>query len=353
MDITARAYSNIALIKYWGKTDELSHIPAVPSLSMTLDCFYTTTSLHIKNKTYPNLKQSPNDTHTLILNGVDTQGIAKDKVCKHIERVCLAHGLNEWPCFLVTSDNNFPTASGLASSASAFAALTIALKEYCQQRLGSDSKHLLNMRELSVLARMGSASAARSLFGGFVQLHTAGMHDSRQAYAEPVLLQHAWPQMRLVVGLVTHQAKEVSSTKAMAHTKNTARYYASWVDFSKRDLERAIKALHELDFESLGQVAETSALCMHALAMSAEPAIVYLKGVTLDAYHAVCALRKQGVLAYFTCDAGPHPKVLTLASHVNTVRSTLAQIPGVLQTIEASLGPDAHLIHSTIHAANL
>ncbi len=331
----AEANTNIALVKYWGKNDEEFNLPAVPSLSLTLAGLRTRTEVSLT----PSL-----DADRLTLNEAEIAGEPLAKVSRHLDRVARYLGLAERPRALVRSDNNFPTAAGLASSASAFAALSLAAASALQPGFILDDR---SRASLAVLARQGSGSAARSLYGGLVVLGTGTPGQCDSAQATPVLSATEWPELRLVIGVASEAAKDTGSTDGMRHTAKSSPYFAPFVAAAPNDLRLAMLALRDRDLAALGTVVERSALRMHASALAADPAVVYLRGATIEGLHALRALRARGVAAYFTCDAGPHPKALTTARDADAVAATLAAVPGVLRTIVAAPGPGARLIEAS------
>ncbi len=333
MHAVASANTNIALVKYWGKCDPKLNLPAVPSLSLTLAGLSTHTEVTL---------DPSRNSDELILNDKSVGGDPLRKVSRHLDRLARHLGLSGRPFALVRSHNNFPTAAGLASSASAFAALTVA--GFGALASEDATKQPLNRSVLSSLARQGSGSAARSLFGGLSVLGvgTPGQVDSAQA--TQLLLPDDWPELRMVIGVVSEEAKETSSTDGMTLTAHTSPYFAPFVAAAPRDLLEATDAVLARDLTALGRVAERSALRMHASAMAADPGVVYLRGSTIEGYHAILALRRQNVEAYFTCDAGPHPKALTTAVHAEKVAAALLAVPGVKRIIVASPGEGARLI---------
>lgn len=336
MRALAEANTNIALVKYWGKNDPTLNLPAVPSLSLTLDGLTTRTEVRFD-------AALPADV--LVLNGAPLPGAPLTKVSRQLDRVAAALGVTRARAHVETH-NNFPTAAGLASSASGFAALTVAAAAALEAPAGSAATGLparLSLETLSVLARQGSGSAARSLFGGVAVLGigTPGLVSS--AAGAQILAPADWADLRMVIGVVSEQAKDTSSTDGMTHTAMTSPYFGPWVAQAPGDLLDAIEAVRERDFERLGQIAERSALRMHASALAADPGVVYLRGATIEGLHALRALRKRGTLAFFTCDAGPHPKALTTAADADAVAATLASVPGVQRTIVARLGEGARV----------
>lgn len=333
MKAVAEANTNIALVKYWGKNDDRLNLPAVPSLSLTLDGLTTRTLVALD----PALAAD-----TLWLNGVAIEGEPLAKVSRHLDRVVQALGQKGRPRAEVRSHNNFPTAAGLASSASAFAALTVAATAALQPPGWSLDGEGWRGR-LAILARQGSGSAARSLFGGLAILGTGTPGQIESAAATQLLTPADWPELRLVIGVATEAAKDTSSSDGMRHTSATSPYFAPFVASAPAELRAATEAIHARDLERLGLVAERSALRMHASALAADPGVVYLRGATIEGLHTLRLLRKRGVAAFFTCDAGPHPKALTTAADADAVAAALATVPGVLRTIVARAGAGARV----------
>jgi diphosphomevalonate decarboxylase len=316
--ISAEARSNIALVKYWGKRDASLNLPAAGSLSLTLDLLVTRTTVTV---------DATLADDTLELDGRVAPAEATARVRAFLDLVRSRAGARARA--RVTSGNSFPTGSGLASSASAFAALALA----ATRAYGID----LPPAELSALARRGSGSAARSIFGGFVEMLPEG-------HAVPILAPGAW-DVRLVVAVVGGgAAKDVLSRAGMERTATTSPLYAAWLASVPGDLAAARAALAARDLAALGEVAERSALTMHASALAARPAVVYWRGPTLEALHAVRALRAAGTPAWATIDAGPHVKVLTDPDHATRVQKELAAVAGVTSTIVCAPGDGARLL---------
>src|SRR4051794_8341673 len=298
MRAVARANTNIALVKYWGKRDAALNLPAVGSLSLTLDGLSTRTSVVF----------GKSDADTLQLNGAPADARAVGRIAKFLDLVRERAGIRERAA--VDSSNDFPTAAGLASSASAFAALALAATRAAGLSLSD--------RELSILARRGSGSAARSIFGGFVEMHRGDAADGSDSFAEPIATD--W-DVRLVIAATTQGPKSTLSTDGMRHTAETSPYYDAWVNMSERDLATARDAIARRDLQALGEVTEASCLSMHASAMAARPAVLYFIGATIEGYRTIQELRKSGVPAWFTCDAGPHVKALTDAANAHKVEA--------------------------------
>lgn len=337
MHALAEANTNIALVKYWGKNDPGLNLPAVPSLSLTLAGLTTRTEVEFVPS---------QGADAMWLNGQVAAGEPLAKVSRHLDRVALALvGTIERPRAVIHTTNNFPTAAGLASSASAFAALTVAAAAALTGGAAATAGEFeFDPAQLAVLARQGSGSAARSLFGGLVVLGVGTPGQVGSAQASQLLGSGDWPELRLVIGVVSERAKDTSSTAGMTHTAQTSPYFGPFVAAAPADLLAATQAVQARDLAQLGQVAERSALRMHASAMAADPGVVYLRGSTVEGLHAIRALRHSGIQAFFTCDAGPHPKALTTAADADAVAAALAAVPGVQRTLIAAPGEGARVL---------
>ncbi len=323
---TARACANIALVKYWGKRDAALNLPAAGSLSLTLAALVTETTVTF---------DAALERDMLELDGAPAPA---DRVSPFLDLVRAQ--ANVTTRARVVSRNHFPTASGLASSASGYAALALAASRAAGLSLDT--------RELSILARKGSGSAARSIFGGFVRMHAGARADGTDAFAEPLASPPAdrlLGAVRMVIAIVGGGApKAHGSRDAMDHTAATSPYYASWIAQVPKDLAAAEAALAAGDLQALGELAEANALAMHASAIAARPGVIYWQPATLAALAAVRDLRAQGRAAWATMDAGPHVKVLTSANDADAVARALAGVHGVTETIISTSGGPAEVI---------
>ncbi len=305
---TAVAHPNIALIKYGGKQDKPGNLPATPSLSITLDSIATETTV------------SEADEDAFYLN---------DELRDDAKVANFLAALREEfavPALRVDSSNNFPTGAGLASSASGFAALMTAINAH--------SKLGLNTELVSEWARRGSASAARSVHGGFVSLVPPDWH------AQPVAPATHWP-LAVVIAITSTAPKAVSSGQGMEQTRLTSPYYRTWVEGSTDDFADANDAIASKDFEQLSQVAEMSCLKMHSLMLTTRPTLSYWNPTTVAVMDAVRGLRDGGTGVFFTIDAGPQVKAVCLPQDAAKVAAALADVPGVKDTITCALGPGA------------
>jgi diphosphomevalonate decarboxylase len=322
MQGTAVAHPNIALIKYWGKSDVEQNIPAVGSLSITLDGLTTTTSVSF---------DSDFEEDEFLLGGRASPEMA-GRVTRCLDLVRERAGVRSRA--RVESDNDFPTAAGLASSASGFAALVTA----ADAALGAAIPRV----ELADLARRASGSAARSLFGGFVELRLTP-DGPRPTETGQILEPSDWP-LRVAVAVTETGAKEIGSTEGMVRTERTSPYYAGWVKSSEEDLAEARSAIARRDFEALADVSESSCLKMHAVMLSARPGLVYWNGTTVECIRRVRKLRADGLPVFFTVDAGPQVKAVCAPEAFERVAADLAAIEGVQQVLASGLGEGARVV---------
>lgn len=319
MQATAEAHPNIAVVKYWGKRDTRLNLPAVPSLSVTLDRYRTRTTV---------TWGSDAAEDTLVLNGAPTPGRAVEKVSRFLDLV----GGADRPRCRVESENNFPTAAGLASSSSAFSALALAATAAAGQQR--------SLPALSALARQGSGSASRSLWGGWVRWHMGEAEDGSDSHGDPVAPQEHW-DVRVVVAMVGTGPKKVGSTTGMQDTARTCPYYDRWVETAPADVQEGLRAVRARDLERLGRVMEWSTLKMHATMMTSEPSIRYWKPETIAAMQVVEELRAGGTGAWYTMDAGPNVKVLCAAADAPAVQAALQTVVSRVDTL--GVGGDARL----------
>jgi len=320
--VTARACANIALVKYWGKRDAALNLPAAGSLSLTLAALVTETTVSFDA--------------ALAQDSLELDGGAADasRVAPFLDLVRAAAGISAHA--RVISANHFPTASGLASSASGYAALALAATRAAGLQL--------EPRELSILARRGSGSAARSIFGGFVRMHAGTRADGSDAFATPIETS-MHERVRMVIAIVGGGVpKTHGSRDAMEHCAATSPLYAAWLACVPGDLETAEAAIARGDVQALGELAEANALAMHASAIAARPAIIYWQPATLALLAAVRDLRARGVAAWATMDAGPHVKVLTTAADADAVSTSLRAVSGVTSTMISTAGGAAELV---------
>ncbi len=314
--VWAVANSNLALVKYWGKADEGAKHPAAPSLSVTLDSLSTAASVE--------LFEDSNEDH---VEGLPPPAVAK--VRAFLTEFRSRFGVRARTRVRLAS--NFPVAAGLASSASTFAALAKGLSAAAGLRLEG--------AELAELARLGSGSACRSVYGGFVEWRPEG--DG--SVVEPVVPREHW-RLRILVAVTSERPKAVGSSAGMRRTAATSPYYRSWIESGAADLAEVRAGIFERALSRVGSTAERNCMRMHAVAMAAVPPLLYWEPATLAVMRRVWELRDRGVEAYFSIDAGPQVKVLCEDGSAGAVESALATVPGVLRVLAAAPGDAPRIV---------
>lgn len=313
-----QAHTNIALIKYWGKRNEDLILPVTNSLSLTLQAFYAQTQVEF----------SESLAHDqFILNGKVQDEKSLEKISHFLDRFRV---LAECDSPAQVISNNFvPTAAGLASSSSAFAALACA----CNQALGLD----LNQRQLSILARQGSGSASRSLYGGLVEWERGEKNLSDTSYAKPIDPAD-WGLAMLII-LVNRGEKKISSRQGMRLTMATSPFYAFWPQTVAEDLAAMKEAIGDRDLNRMGQIMEHNAMKMHATMLASNPSFTYLEGDSIRAINAVKEARQAGFIAYYTMDAGPNVKILCPEAQAKELITFMRGRLDDLQIIHSGVGP--------------
>ncbi len=318
---TAISNSNIAFIKYWGNRDHQLRLPATSSLSMNLDGLHTRTTVTFDSSL-------PADV--VVLGGDVQSPEATHRVSQHLDRIRKLAGLST-PA-RVDSQNNFPAGTGIASSASAFSALTVAACAAAGLQLSE--------RELSILARQGSGSASRSIPTGFVEWQ-AGT-DSTDSYSFSIAAPTHWA-LADCIAIVSHAHKQVGSTggHALAHTSPLQQ---ARIDDTPRRLLACREALLARDFPRFADIVEEDSTMMHAIMMTSRPALYYWLPPTLAIMEEVQKWRAQGLPACFTIDAGPNVHIITPVEHKVEVERRLRAISGVQTVLTALPGGGASLI---------
>jgi diphosphomevalonate decarboxylase len=316
----AIAHPNIALIKYWGDLVPELHIPANGSISMNLEELCTQTRVRFD----PTLEMDE-----FLLNGWAVSGEPLERVHRFMDKVRQLANLAVFA--RIESHNNFLTAGGIASSASGFAALSLAAS--------SAAGLQLDTIELSRLARTGSGSACRSVPGGFVEWH-AGTNDL-DSYAVSIAPPGHWDLVDCIA-LVSQAEKPTSSS--YGHTlANTSPLQHDRVVDAPRRLSLCREAILERDFDELASIVELDSNLMHAVMMTSSPPLIYWQPATLTILHAVQSWRQSGLPACSTIDAGPNVHVICQATYSGDIAERLKQLSGVAQVLTAHPGGPAQL----------
>lgn len=305
--IDVLAHPNVALVKYWGKQDESEKIPATPSLSLTLGGLATRTTV----------SESRNDeVH------IDGKFTLDQKIIQWLERLRTEYDI---PKLKIESNNNFPSNCGFASSSSGFAAMAVAINEFCGLNL--------DLTSLARITRLGSASGVRSLLGGYVVM------DPDVQSCNPVqLVSSEYWELSVVAAVTSTEPKHTSSTLGMAQTAATSPFYRNWVARTLEDFELCQKAILNREFDLLAELSEANCYRMHALMMSTVPPLRYWRAGTMNAIDTIERLQRDRIPVFFTSDAGPQIKAICLPDVARTVEQALAQTNGVLFTLASGLG---------------
>lgn len=314
----ARAYTNIALIKYWGKENQELIIPMNNSLSLTLDAFYTETNVTFSEDTSEDLFYLDNQLQ-------DSKATLKVSRFLDLVRAKADSSLHA----VVKSQNFVPTAAGLASSASGLAALAAAASAALNLQLSSE--------ELSRLARRGSGSACRSIYGGFAEWQKGDSDET--SYAVNIPSDRFEDELSMIFVVVNDAQKDISSRDGMQRTVETSAFYDGWLQTVPQDLAKARKSITDKDFTALGEVTEASALKMHGTTLAATPPFTYWSAESMKAMNLVRQIRTSGLPCYFTMDAGPNVKILVERKNEEALLNALKDQFDPQQLVVAHAGP--------------
>ncbi|MBN1155745.1 diphosphomevalonate decarboxylase [candidate division KSB1 bacterium] len=327
MKASAIAFSNIALVKYWGRSAEersALNIPLNDTVSMTK--YGLVDGICLQSHTTVEFSEQY-DQDTAVLNSNPLRGSRIDRIRRVIDALRELAGIELK--FMMQSRNDFPTMAGLASSASGFAALGLA----AASALGLT----MSREKLSSYVRLGSGSAARSVFGGFVYLYQGGSHET--AYAEKICSCDEF-DMSVAIAIIDENEKPVSSEEGHA-TAHSSPFNDIRIIKSQQQAEIVRKAILENDFTTVGRTAEENCKYMHAVMMTSDPPLFYWSPATLNVMKTIMKLRSAGMECYFTIDAGPNVHCLCHRSDLESVAREISGIDGVQRVVPAVAGKDA------------
>lgn len=294
----AKAHPNIALIKYWGKRNNRLILPHTSSLSMTLEGFETETTVSYCVQ------------DEIIIN---SKNVVDSKIISFLNYFRNTYNINRY--FKIDTKNNFPTAAGLASSSSGFAALAAALAKLTNLKLST--------RQLSLLARHGSGSACRSIEGGINLWHAGEYFDGSDSYATQQYQNLPWNISVLAI-VVNSKQKSVSSREGMQKTVNESPFYEGWKKIVERDLTEIMFAIDTSNYQKFGEVLERNAIAMHATLAGTTSPESYLKNESYEVIEKINKLREQKIYCYWTADAGPNIKIICLKEDTKKIKQYLA-----------------------------
>jgi len=320
MKATAIAPSNIAFIKYWGKKDEVLRLPENGSISMNLSNLLTTTTVEFDNS-------FKNDS--VVFNGKN-EPIENNRAIKHIDRIRKLAKITTK--VKIITENNFPSSTGLSSSASGFAALTVAGVKAAGLKLSE--------KELSIIARQGSGSSCRSIPDGFVEWLDGDTNET--SYAESLYAPDYWDIVDVVI-ITSTQKKDVSSSSGHKLAQSSP-FFTVRKKHMKEKVSLCKKYLRAKDFKNFGELLEAEALELHAIYLTSIPSLVYLLPATLRVMHMVKKWRQQGLQVYFTLNTGQDMHVICQKKDAKKVSLLLSKVDGVQKAIINHPSEGARLI---------
>ena len=324
MKATARAHSNIAFVKYWGRKDEILRLPTNGSISMNLSNLFSTTTVEFS----PAL---PEDDITI--NNIKDKTV-NDKVSKHLDRIRTLSKVNSFA--KVVSHNSFAASAGMASSASGFAALTLA------GITSAGSK--LSEKEVSILARQGSGSACRSIPNGFVEWLDGD--TSNESYAKSIFNESYWAICDIVT-IISKEKKDVATSVGQQRVDSSI-FFQTRLENIKTKIEQCHKLIEMKDFENFGKLIEMEALELHSIMLTSWPSLIYLEPESLIVMKLVHQLRAEGILVYFTIDAGPNIHVICLQKDSDLINKKLLNLSGVKETIINMPSKGTYLVEESL-----
>ena len=310
MQSIVRTSPNIALIKYWGKRNTIKNLPAVDSISITLDNLWTEMNV---------IFSSDLSNDELFINEKKQNNISRVKNC--IDSICG----EQRDYASIMSRCNFPISAGLASSSSSFSALVVAINSLMKKKW--------NTQLLANQAGSVSGSAARSILGGIVKLN----NEPEKIRITQLLSPNDWP-LRVVIAITDKKEKAISSSKAMKLSADTSPFYSSWVEDQNDDIKEANSFISKKDFEGLASISEHNCMKMHSIMWTTRPSIVYWNSTTIDCMHAIRDLQRNGESVFFTIDAGPQIKAICLPENEEKIVKKLNEIKGVQSIMTSGLG---------------
>lgn len=316
----ARAHTNIALIKYWGKENDKFIIPTNDSISLTLNEFYTDTEV---------IFDSSISKNQLWINDIFISDDKLDRVNNIINYIKVKYDVSGYAN--IRSSNTVPTSAGLASSSSGMAALAGAAVVAASGQKPND------LTELSRIARLGSGSATRSIFGGIVQWHAGQDHNT--SFAERISDAKKL-NLNVLTTIINDKPKEILSTYGMKRVSQTSPFFSTWVKESKKDIRDMLMAIQNNDFSKIGELTEKSATMMHATTLTSTPPFTYFEPSSIEVIQLVTKLRKKGLECYYTIDAGPNVKILCQDKNVQEIENNIKNnLLSDIKIIKAKAGP--------------
>ena len=316
-ETTAIAHPNFALVKYWGKKDSKQNRPAMSSISITVD------SMQSKTKIF---KNTLSKCHRLFLNGREETDLSRI----YPSLFYLSEISKSDDYLVIRSENNFPTSSGLASSASGIASFVTAYDAHYKMNLDTSDRIEACM--------LGSGSAPRSLIGGFVLMDHSNNYNCTQ-----ILQKDDW-SVDVLICIASRETKKISSREGMEISKRTSPLYQDWLDTNEKHISLALDAIKEKNMSRLEKVTEENCNFMHEVMKTSKPSIIYMNDVTHSCIAEIENLRASGHKLFYTIDAGPQIKIICDPKSANTIKDKITNRTDVIDIIHAGLGGSPRII---------
>ena len=325
---TALSHPNKALVIYWGNENDMLRTPTRSSLSVTLQGINHPLDYIVSLRTI-----GASERDKIIIDGIEDKGEIRSHFVSHLNTMRRYTGFKEK--LEVTTRTSFPVGSGLAGSAASASALAEAFAGLIGKTQDTRLK--------SIMARRGSGSASRSVFGGFVMWQKGNSDDS--SYARQLFNENHW-DLRNVIGMVSSTPKKIRSIDGMKLSKRTcpAEIYSEFVSIANPHIEGISTAVLERDIGKLGALYEKENYLFRQVCLKTTPPLDYWTKVTDNILNKVANLRNDGVPAYAGTDAGPNVHVFTQPNYVERVIRTIQEAEGILDIIHCRVGKGSHLI---------
>ncbi|GIW21145.1 MAG: diphosphomevalonate decarboxylase [Candidatus Sericytochromatia bacterium] len=301
------------MLSIGGKKNDDLKIPLNNSISMTIDSLYTITSVEDSEK------------DIFIINGKEENN---ERIKNYLN--LFRNKFNKKDFLKIVTENNFPTSAGIASSASGFSALAFALDKYWNLNLSK--------KDLSILSRLGSGSACRSIYGGFVEWSKGNKDDGSDSYSIQIADKDYWKEIRMIIAIVEDNKKVKSSSDGMSQTVKTSPFYNCWLSSIENDLVNVRNAILERDIEKLGKTIEHNCLKMHATMITTIPSVIYWRAGTLKVIEKVNEIRNNGYPCYYTIDAGPNVKIICEEKDLLNIKQQIENLKDIKKIMVSKCG---------------
>ena len=329
---TALSHPNKALVIYWGNENDTLRIPSRPSLSVTLQGINHPLDYIVSLRTI-----GSSERDKVIIDGTEDKGEIYNQFVYHLNAMREYTGFKEK--LEVTTRKSFPVGSGLAGSAASASALAEAFAGLVGKTADTRLK--------SIMARRGSGSASRSIFGGFVMWQKG--NSDKSSYAKQLFNENHW-DLRNVIAMVSTSSKKIRSIEGMKLSKKTCpeKIYSEFVRVANDHIEQISTAVLERDIAKLGVLYEKENYLFRQVCLRTTPPLDYWTKLTDNILEKVTDLRNDGIPAYAGTDAGPNVHVFTAPKHVRRVIKMIQEVEGILDIIHCRVGKGSHLIEEHI-----